>query len=115
SRNSLVGFLCSGKLNMGPVCRRSTAGQSRLVANCHPGLPWHSLLQIFLHTGRRCALMTVRQMPRGADQQMDISPHILVVDDHHEIRDLLAKYLARSGLRVTAARDSQAARNALKA
>lgn len=45
---------------------------------------------------------------------METSPHILVVDDHHEIRDLLAKYLAKSGLRVTTARDAQTARNALK-
>lgn len=33
------------------------------------------------------------------------TPHILVVDDDHEIRDLLARFLAKHGLRVTAARD----------
>ena len=33
------------------------------------------------------------------------SPHILVVDDDREIRDLLARFLARHGLRVTTARD----------
>ncbi len=34
---------------------------------------------------------------------MERTPHILVVDDHQEIRDLLARYLAKNGLRVTAA------------
>jgi two-component system OmpR family response regulator len=36
---------------------------------------------------------------------MDTSPHILVVDDDREIRDLLARFLARHGVRVTTARD----------
>ena len=53
-------------------------------------------------------------MIRAADRSMETTPHILVVDDHHEIRDLLAKYLAKSGLRVTTARDAQAARGVLK-
>lgn len=34
---------------------------------------------------------------------MERVPHILVVDDHREIRDLLARFLARNGLRVTVA------------
>ena len=32
---------------------------------------------------------------------MEQSAHILVVDDHHEIRDLLSKYLSRNGFRVS--------------
>ncbi len=36
---------------------------------------------------------------------MEINPHILVVDDDREIRDLLARFLVRHGLRVTTARD----------
>ena len=32
-------------------------------------------------------------------------PHLLVVDDDREIRDLLARFLAKNGYRVTAARD----------
>ncbi|OJX74770.1 response regulator [Magnetospirillum sp. 64-120] len=36
---------------------------------------------------------------------MNTAPHILVVDDDHEIRDLLARFLDKHGLRVTAARD----------
>ena len=45
---------------------------------------------------------------------MDASPHVLVVDDHREIREPLARYLGRHGLRVTAAADAAAARRALK-
>ena len=35
----------------------------------------------------------------------DSSPHILVVDDDREIRELLSRFLDRSGLRVSRARD----------
>ena len=42
------------------------------------------------------------------------SPHILVVDDHREIRDLLAKYLAKHGFRVTVAEDGVAMKRVLK-
>jgi len=38
---------------------------------------------------------------------MDTSPHILVVDDDREIRDLLAKFLTKHGYRVTTARDGE--------
>jgi len=41
---------------------------------------------------------------------MDPQPHILVVDDDREIRDLLSKFLERQGMRVTAARDTKDAR-----
>jgi two-component system OmpR family response regulator len=36
---------------------------------------------------------------------MEPGPHILVVDDDRDIRDLLARFLARHGMRVTTARD----------
>ncbi len=39
-------------------------------------------------------------------------PHILVVDDDREIRDLLAKFLERQRLRITTARDGKEARRA---
>lgn len=39
-------------------------------------------------------------------------PHILVVDDDREIRDLLARFLERNRFRVTAARDAKEARRA---
>ncbi len=41
---------------------------------------------------------------------MEPVPHILVVDDDREIRDLLSKFLERQGMRVTAARDAKEAR-----
>jgi two-component system OmpR family response regulator len=43
---------------------------------------------------------------------MDTVPHILVVDDDREIRDLLARFLERNRLRVTAVRDGREARRA---
>lgn len=44
---------------------------------------------------------------------MEATPHILVVDDHKEIRDLLAKYLTKNGLRASVADGAPAARRAL--
>jgi two-component system OmpR family response regulator len=46
---------------------------------------------------------------------MDTSYHILVVDDHKDIRDLLAKFLVKHGMRVTVAADAGEARRHLKA
>jgi len=46
---------------------------------------------------------------------MDETPHILVVDDHREIRELLARYLAKSGFRVSTAESAAAARRRLQA
>jgi two-component system OmpR family response regulator len=45
---------------------------------------------------------------------MESSAHILVVDDHREIRDLLAKYLAKCGLRVSVAESAAKARRVLE-
>jgi two-component system OmpR family response regulator len=39
-----------------------------------------------------------------------VNPHVLVVDDDREIRELLAKYLERQNFRVTAVRDAREAR-----
>jgi two-component system, OmpR family, response regulator len=46
---------------------------------------------------------------------METTHHILVVDDHKEIRDLLAKFLVKHGMRVTPAADASEARRQLKA
>ncbi|MCB9948161.1 MAG: response regulator [Rhodospirillaceae bacterium] len=46
---------------------------------------------------------------------MEPTPHILVVDDHQEIRDLLARYLVKNGLRVSTAGSSAEGRQTLKA
>ena len=42
------------------------------------------------------------------------SPHILIVDDDREIRDLLARFLAKHGYRVEVAADGRAMRKALE-
>jgi len=44
---------------------------------------------------------------------MEPVPHILIVDDHREIRDLLARYLGRHGFRVTTADGGRAMRRVL--
>ena len=41
---------------------------------------------------------------------MDPLPHILIVDDDREIRELLARFLERNRFRVTTARDGGRAR-----
>jgi two-component system OmpR family response regulator len=46
---------------------------------------------------------------------MDPSPHILIVDDHKDIRDLVAKYLQLHGLRVSKAENAGTARRLLPA
>ena len=45
---------------------------------------------------------------------MDRTPHILVVDDHREIRELLAKYFAKNGLRVSVANGGSEMRQVLR-
>ncbi len=42
------------------------------------------------------------------------SPHILIVDDHREIRDALAKYLEKNGMRATTAANALAMDSAMK-
>ncbi len=45
---------------------------------------------------------------------MNEQPHILIVDDDHEIRTLVSRYLSRHGLRVKDAPDGRAMRQILK-
>jgi two-component system OmpR family response regulator len=45
---------------------------------------------------------------------MEASHHILVVDDHKDIRDLLGRFLVKHGMRVTTASDALEARRHLK-
>ena len=44
---------------------------------------------------------------------MAVAPHILVVDDHHEIRDLVSRALAKEGFRVSTAGDGRSMRKAM--
>jgi two-component system OmpR family response regulator len=53
-------------------------------------------------------------MLRMQDQSMDTTYHILVVDDHKDIRNLLGKFLMKHGMRVTTAADALEARRQLK-
>jgi two-component system, OmpR family, response regulator len=46
---------------------------------------------------------------------MESLAHILVIDDHREIRDLLARYLAKHGFRVSTAESAARARRLLEA
>lgn len=41
---------------------------------------------------------------------MDATPHILVVDDDREIRELLSRFLEKQGMRISSARDAREAR-----
>ncbi len=77
---------------MGPAHPVRTTRTRRSETECNRGL------------GRRGA--------RAYDPAMDNPPHILVVDDDREIRDLLARFLERHQMRVTAARDAREARRA---
>jgi len=45
---------------------------------------------------------------------MEGKPHILVVDDHRDIRELVGRYLVKNGFRVTTAENAEVARTALR-
>jgi two-component system, OmpR family, response regulator len=45
---------------------------------------------------------------------MENTPHILIVDDDREIRDLLSRFLARNGCRVSVAREEREMRKVLQ-
>ena len=44
---------------------------------------------------------------------MNTAPHVLIVDDHREIRELVGRVLSREGFRVSSAADGKAMRKAL--
>ena len=77
---------------MGRARAGSAAGARRSETECNTTLPPRA--KIAYHPG------------------METTPHILVVDDDREIRELLARFLERHQLRVTAARDAREARRA---
>jgi two-component system, OmpR family, response regulator len=54
-------------------------------------------------------------MLKPESRTMNETPHILVVDDHRDIRESLARYLQKHEFRVTTAEDAAAARHSLKA
>jgi len=46
---------------------------------------------------------------------MDTEPHIIVVDDHADIRDPLARYLSKNGFRVSSAASAEKVREMMRA
>ena len=63
----------------------------------------------------KAVLQTRRHRPRlGAERlAMTRTPHVLIVDDHREIRDALKRYLERNGFRADAAENASAMDRAL--
>ena len=61
-----------------------------------------------------CHSFAVRKPPPVAyGAGMEGAPHILIVDDHREIRELVGRALTREGFRITAVGDGKAMRHAL--
>jgi two-component system OmpR family response regulator len=68
---------------------------------------WRGLGNTSAHIPETAWLALVYSPPMHRD------PHILVVDDHREIRDLVARALSKEGFRVSAAADGRAMRKVL--
>src|SRR3982751_3731997 len=93
--------------NIADPCRAVMPTQGEHVANCrgHRRLI-QSATSFFRGTGAR--------VYAGGMKGMDLSEaHVLVVDDHRDIRDPLAAYLRRHAGRVSVAADAAAARGIL--
>jgi two-component system phosphate regulon response regulator OmpR len=58
--------------------------------------------------------MEVATPPRPRVRPADDAPHLLLVDDDRRIRDLLSRFLANEGYRVTTAKSADEARGKLK-
>jgi two-component system phosphate regulon response regulator OmpR len=56
----------------------------------------------------------MNSLAKPGDALPDDAPHLLIVDDDHKIRELLARYLFEQGFRVTTAADTNAARAAMR-
>ena len=73
------------------------------MSNCGNWLERHGLKQFFCVTYWQAAYNSI----------MNTAPHILVVDDHREIRDLVSRSLIKDGFRVSVAADGRAMRKVL--
>ena len=62
----------------------------------------------------RAAVLAHRRPHRHILEGMDTKPHILVVDDDREIRDLVQRFLRKHGFRVTTAADGREMRRAME-
>jgi two-component system OmpR family response regulator len=93
--------------------RKSLSRKGRLVAKFHKAL---AVTQFDTKFFAVCAAPSgIVALAASKEGSLATSPHILVVDDHHDIRGLLAKYLAKHGHRVSTAADAAAARKLLRA
>jgi two-component system, OmpR family, response regulator len=73
------------------------------VTICDGNAHWHIQTQ---HFGDESTAL-------GYKPLMNAAPHILIVDDHREIRDLVSRALAREGYRVSMAADGRAMRKVM--
>jgi two-component system, OmpR family, response regulator len=83
-----------------PLTGSEERGGVRIVIDDHNMGPVDSLAAYIL----RSLSLKCRSMISG--------PHILIVDDEHDIRILLTRYIEQHGFRVTAVRDAREARRA---
>ena len=63
-----------------------------------------------LSATHHCRTLPLRTALAYCNPRMEPLPHILIVDDDREIRELLARFLERHRFRVTAARDARETR-----
>ncbi len=89
-------------------CRRSIDGNgvSLMAASLR------SVTKRLLNLARRGSIRQCKLQTRGR-RRMDTSPHILVVDDDRDIRELLSKFLRKNGFRVDVAANGRAMRDVL--
>src|SRR5690606_27608001 len=92
------------------VTERVPPGQ-RLVTGRRTSASWYIPLQFSPCARSGAPIMTPSAV---SSRPMDTSPHILVVDDSADIRDPLAKYLSKKGLRVSTADGGQELRRVMK-
>jgi two-component system OmpR family response regulator len=67
-----------------------------------------------IERGLMIGVISMTSTNRRYDFAMTESPHILIVDDHRDIREPLARYLAKQGYRQSQAKDAAEARSVLK-
>lgn len=98
---------------MGQVCRKTIPPEG-LFGRKFCQKPWLGHFVTFFRDRMRFSGIERSKAKLGAPMETP-TPHILVVDDHRDIRDLLAKFLVKHGQRVTTAENVPAARKALAA
>lgn len=76
------------------------------------------LFRVIVYSDARKSIETARKvcnnLPRDSENLDRQDIHLLIVDDDDRIRDLLKRYLAQSGFRVSCASDAQNARDKMQ-